>query len=856
MRSILFFITLNLFLTPHISGQQSKLIDSLENLLKKKELSDTTKVLTIAELALEYAKTSPEKSLSLAEDAFLKSEVLHYDKGKGRAYFAQGYYYYWQNNYEKAFYFLEKAIFHAKKSKDERTLAPSYFKIGTIYLEQGKNDNALDYLFRSLLIYEIGKDKKGMARVLISLGLTYDNLGQFNKSVEYYFKALKNYEDVNDNQGVANALNNIGGVYRAQGDFERALDQYLESVKIKTKIKDKGGLATTFLNIGTIYSERGINDRALDYFLKALVIREEMKDTIQIANAYNNIASIYSDQKNYEKSLEFHFKALKLLESVNKESDIADSYNYVGNIYIHQKKYDSALFFLNKSWKKQEKIGEKLNEISSLESLGALFLQLQQFDSAKIYLIEGLKIAQETALNPQIGSLKASLANYYNTQNDFKTAYQFASEALEIAKKVGSVNLILKSSEQLFVAATQLGFFKEALESHRLFKTMEDSMQNIEVRKKTYSKEFEYKDEKRRLEQEKIEIEHQKEIANQKLVTYASFGISLLVSVFLVLIIRSYREKKQTMKLVHQKNEELNQTLTIVNQQKEEIKQTLEMVNHQKRELEDKKVEIETKNDKITSSINYAFRIQHAILPLEDELRNYFNDFFVFYLPCEIVSGDFYWFANKEDKVIIASIDCTGHGVPGALMTMIANNILNQIVHDLEIHRPDKVLNLIPIYLQRTLHRYSEGQVKDGMDIAMVALTKSDDPNSPLKYKTLEYAGAMNPLYYTQSEEMNEVKATKMPIGGRLDGSYTIDFKLFSMEINQPTTFYLCSDGFQDQFGGGQARKFMTKRLKTLLQDISYKEMSNQKKELETAFYQWKGNYDQIDDVMVLGFKI
>jgi tetratricopeptide (TPR) repeat protein len=604
-----------------------------------------------------------------------------------------------------------------------------------------------------------------------------------------------------------------------------------------------------------LYSERGINDRALDYFLKALVIREEMKDTIQIANAYNNIASIYSDQKNYEKSLEFHFKALFLLENVHNQTDIADAYNYIGNVYVHQKKYDSALFFLNKSWKKQEQIGEKLNEISSLESLGALYLKLQQYDSAKIYLNEGLKIAQEIALNPQICLMKASLANYYNTQKDFKTAYQYASEALELAQKIGNVNFILKSSEQLFIASTQLGFFKEALESHLLFKTMEDSMQNIEARKMTYSKEFEYKDEKRRLEQEKIEISHQKEIANQKLVTYTSFGISILVSVFLVLIIRSYREKKQTMNLIHQKNEELNHTLTIVNQQKEEIKQTLEMVNHQKRELEDKKVEIETKNDKITSSINYAFRIQHAILPLNDELKHYFNDYFVFYLPCEIVSGDFYWFANKEDKVIIASIDCTGHGVPGALMTMIANNILNQIVHDLEIHNPDKILNLIPIYLQRTLHRYSEGQVKDGMDIALVTLIKSE-PNNSLKYKTLEYAGAMNPLYYIQNGEMNEIKATKMPIGGRLDGSYTIDFKLFSMEINQPTTFYLCSDGFQDQFGGGQARKYMTKRLKTLLQDISPKEMLNQKKELETSFYQWKGSYDQIDDVMVLGFKI
>jgi serine phosphatase RsbU (regulator of sigma subunit) len=299
---------------------------------------------------------------------------------------------------------------------------------------------------------------------------------------------------------------------------------------------------------------------------------------------------------------------------------------------------------------------------------------------------------------------------------------------------------------------------------------------------------------------------------------------------------------------------------------------------------------IEKQHDSIISSINYALRIQNAIIPKEQEIQKYFPESFVLFRPKDIVSGDFYWFADKitetGNKKIIVVADCTGHGVSGAFMTMIGNNILNQIVYDQEIIQPNEILNLMTPLLEKTL-LHSEGKVKDGMDISIVAITPAppllggeigdieDVKNSPPRRGgagggvTIEYAGAMNPLYYIENQEFKEIKADKVPIGGKQKEGFS--YQLFQLSVNSNQllddkkpitdncsliTVYLCTDGFQDQFGGENNKKFMVKNLKKLLFEISDKPMAEQKQVLETTFDNWKGNQEQTDDVLVVGLKI
>ncbi len=271
------------------------------------------------------------------------------------------------------------------------------------------------------------------------------------------------------------------------------------------------------------------------------------------------------------------------------------------------------------------------------------------------------------------------------------------------------------------------------------------------------------------------------------------------------------------------------------------------------------------------------------------------EDFFILYKPRDVVSGDFYWFQDtsissysidnkikKQDdaaKVIIVAADCTGHGVPGAFMSMIGNELLNQIVNIHEITSPEKILEKLHLGILYAL-KQEQSNNHDGMDIAIVVLTK-DLQTPTLRFNTLEYAGAMNSLYVVAQKDSKilpkdisekpllqtedncffEIKATKMPVGGhsqvgemRTFENYTLDLTL--RQENEVLTLYLSSDGYQDQFGGNEERKFMVKKFKKLLFELHTKSMQEQKSELNATFENWKGNYKQIDDVLIIGIKI
>jgi serine phosphatase RsbU (regulator of sigma subunit) len=325
------------------------------------------------------------------------------------------------------------------------------------------------------------------------------------------------------------------------------------------------------------------------------------------------------------------------------------------------------------------------------------------------------------------------------------------------------------------------------------------------------------------------------------------FGTSLEILIFSLALgerinrMRKEKEISQNALLAQtQENERMVREQNLVLEQKvairtEELQQTNE-------ELNTTLDTISKQRDDIVSSINYALRIQKAIIPKEAELQKHL-DCFVFFRPRDIVSGDFYWFAQKEKCKVLAVADCTGHGVSGAFMTMIGNNILNQLVHDYEIYEPSEILSKMQLLLKKVLAQSGE-DVKDGMDIAIVKIEN----------EVLTYSGAMNPIYYVQNQEFTEIKADKIPISGVSDKVVT--YQKNEISIPTPTTFYLTTDGYQDQFGGDKYRKFMVRNLKKLLFEISHNSLEEQKNILINTFDQWKAAYKQTDDVLIVGIKI
>jgi serine phosphatase RsbU (regulator of sigma subunit) len=302
------------------------------------------------------------------------------------------------------------------------------------------------------------------------------------------------------------------------------------------------------------------------------------------------------------------------------------------------------------------------------------------------------------------------------------------------------------------------------------------------------------------------------------------------------------------------------QELTHAYQEIKNTNKTLEsqkmVLEDQKSVLEKQKVIIEKKNSNITASINYAQRIQHAMLPRQQDIQNLLPNLFLFFKPREIVSGDFYWIAEHEDnygakKIIIAAIDCTGHGVPGAFMSMVGDGLLNQIVKLQQISSPELILKELDKGIRDTLNQ-EETENKDGMDIAICVIDKYN--------KILEFAGAKNPLVYIQNGELKEIPGDKMHIGGQMrKGEDKLKHKHFTkhtIDTSPPTTFYIFTDGYEDQFGGEENKKFSKRQLHRVLFEHHKEPLYEQKWRLEKSINDWSGHHAQIDDILVIGFQV
>ena len=280
---------------------------------------------------------------------------------------------------------------------------------------------------------------------------------------------------------------------------------------------------------------------------------------------------------------------------------------------------------------------------------------------------------------------------------------------------------------------------------------------------------------------------------------------------------------------LQESNEELNVTLETIQQQNDLIQK---------------------KNEKITDSIRYASLIQNAMLPLDERLMEGFPNHFIFFLPRDIVSGDFYWYQEHQGKYFAGVVDCTGHGVPGALMSMIGANVLNTLVGQHDIVDPGTILTRMHEDVERAL-KQKDTKNRDGMDAAIVVW----DPQA----KTLQFAGARNSMIYFQNGEQLEMKADRMSIAGRVIRSAEGEERTFTthtVNIETTTEFYLYSDGYKDQFGGGDGRKLMQKNFVKLLADIHKKDLAEQKQIMNEHFEGWTANHEQIDDVLVMGFRV
>lgn len=737
----------------------------------------------------------------------------------------------------------KSAIKYAEKTNSISLLINANNNLATSYAVKGQFAPSLVYFRKAESLANQANDAKEMAMVENNIGLVYWNQGKLDSAIYTYKMALSNFARLDEIRvGSANTHNNLGLIYNDLGQLDSAIYNYKKALEIFDSLDTKTrGVANTYNNIGIIYKLQGNLPNALDYYLKALKMYEEIDDhSDAYANTLNNIGIIYKEQKEYDKALQYYHRAQLAFEKIsNSSTGLANTFNNIGIIYKVKGESDKALKSFNKALKMQEEIGEQtIGMASSLTNIGTIKESLGQIEEASRFFSKAKEI-QET-IGDQVGIANSLfyLGNLKVENNKLSQGIAQCKASLELAVELGLLEVKMNACDCLADAYERSNNKQEAYVYFKKFIAYRDSLLNQEntkaITQKAMSYEFEkiqYQDSLKRAEAERIraleqkekDLQKQAEIERQQVYTLAG-GVGFLLMLGLAFVLfRGYKNKQKA-------NE-------IITAQKEEVE-------NQKQAVEEQKEIIEEKNREIVDSISYAKRIQSAILPSDGTLKKVLPDAFVMFKPKDIVSGDFYWLDEKEDKVFFAAVDCTGHGVPGAMVSVVGHNGLNRVLNEFNITQPAAMLDKLNELVEETFSKSTE-TVKDGMDMGICCIDK--------KTNVLQYAGANNPLYLVRNGELIEIKADKQPIG-KFD--YRTAFTNHEIELEKGDAIYVFSDGYADQFGGPKGKKFMYKPFKRLITSIAELSVSEQKEKLSAAFEEWKGDLEQIDDVCVFGVRV
>lgn len=434
---------------------------------------------------------------------------------------------------------------------------------------------------------------------------------------------------------------------------------------------------------------------------------------------------------------------------------------------------------------------------------------------SKDYYLKALKINEELNFVSELIINNRALGRVYKREGNYQKALEMFNKSLELAKENNIKQEIQYGYEDLSKTYQKLGQYKKAFDYYRLFVLYKDSIfsENSSKRINQLQEQLGAAKTKRALEQQQAASALQEaQIKKQKILIFVAVAILILIAFFMIYIFQQNKKIKKA-------NDQLEEQNELIMDQKKEI----------------------------TDSIHYASRIQRAILPPDELLDRVLPEKFLLFKPRDIVSGDYYYINEKNGKVVVIAADCTGHGVPGAFMSMLGTAFLNQIMGSDDEPHSDIILNQLRGHVIRSLHQTGKtGESADGMDLALYVLD--------FEKKQIEFSGANNPLVIIRDGEVLETKADKMPIGIhiRKDEPFTRNV----VDVKKGDVLYTFSDGYQDQFGGPKGKKFMIKNLKVLLSEIYKKPMEEQKQILNDAIEKWMENTEQIDDIILIGVRI
>jgi len=668
-----------------------------------------------------------------------------------------------------------------------------------------------------------------------------------DSSLMYAKQALNAARNAKNKFEQAVALTIIGKIRTNQNDCENALNQLFEANNIfdeliKESPENKSyqtEKANTVNSIGINYNTQAVYDKALDYYLKALKLYNLASYKEGITKVYNNIGVLYENLNEATKAQEYYEKSLALNKELGYKKGIAASLNNLGNISMTLNNYDKALEYFEKSLDLKKQMDDKKGISSALSNLGNFYFYIKKYDKSLEYFENSLNIDLELGNAVDIATMYENIANVYQAKTSYDKAFDYYSKSLAIADSVKYWPLVQNCYLKISEIYTALCDYQKALEYFKKYEKAEQT--NLNKQKFKNISELEKKYETQKKEQE-LKINEER-LKKQEIFIVSLIIGSVLFILLAVLAFNQFRIKRNANKLLIHQNEEINRQKNEIEAQRDEIQRQRDYVTEQR----DK---ITSQNKAIVDSINYASYIQSAVLPPLNILTRYFKDNFVLYMPRDIVSGDFYWFYEKGPEIIVAAADCTGHGVPGAFLSMLGITFLNEIVSKNDKLNAGEILDHLRNKIIKSLHQVEKSMAThDGMDIALCIVN--------VQTKQMQYAGANRPLYIIRKNndayELNETKANVML------GMYLKNCDQYTnhhIPLQHDDAIYIFSDGYCDQFNESTGKKYKPLQLKGELLKICSKPMEKQKHILSENFAKWKGKLEQLDDVMMIGLRI
>jgi len=644
--------------------------------------------------------------------------------------------------------------------------------------------------------------RQGEADGIKIVGESWRYQAEYDSALICYQKSLTICQEISDDERAARVKNSIGLVFESKDNYEKALSYLQTSLRFFEEKNDSAKMSVIIGNIGRIFTKQKNYEEALRWFFRSLAITEKLllKDSDNFGYltsktaTLGNIGMAFDDLGQDEKAMPYYYEYKKLAEKLEDTLRLADAYNSIARVYHEKKNYTQTLENYQRSQDLAQKIGDQKTVCLTKLNIGRVRFALKQSKDAEKEFLESLQIAEE------IGDKKLAMENFQELAYLY-SGQKRSGEAFRYLEKYSSLRDSILGEESA----------RQVAQMATIYET-EKKEKQIEVLNKD-------------------QVIKDGQIGRQRLVIIVvAFGIFAIL-VFAIFLIRSNRARKKANRLLSLQRDEISKQNIVLGEQKA-------VIEHKSKEIRD--------------SITYAKRIQEAILPPQIEVANTLPKSFILYKPKDIVSGDFYWFYKTNQLALIAAADCTGHGVPGALMSMIGVETLNEAVK--QTQNPSEILSIINRTIKAALRQSGESDTtRDGMDIALVKID--------LATRELEYAGANRPLWIVRDDkkEVEEIKATKKAIAGFTDDDQV--YELHKVSLGPKDTFYIFSDGYADQFGGERGKKLMTSKLKEILLLIRDRLMADQHDYLDRHMEEWRQPkngkvHEQVDDILVIGVKV